>query len=170
MSLVIRKITPEATRPLRQQLLRQNVPLDALVYPGDTEPIALHVGAYWNGEHVGIASVVHQPPSASIGTPPDHPEPDHLDAWRLRGMATIEAMRGHGVGTQMLLACVGYVAAQRGALFWCDTRVDARSFYERNGFVVLGEPYVIPDVGPHYFMQREIVPADVVLLGQHLEA
>ncbi len=170
MALSIRKITPEATHPLRQQLLRQQVPLDALIYSGDNEPIAFHVGAFWDGEQVGIASVLHQPPSASKGTPENHPDPDHLDAWRLRGMATTDAVRGHGIGTQMLLACVGYVATQRGALLWCDSRVGARAFYERNGFVVLGDGYDVPDVGPHFFMQRTIVPADVVLLGQHLES
>lgn len=169
MSVRILRITPEATRPLRQQLLRQNTPLDALVYPGDNEPIAFHVGVFVGEAQVGVASVLHQPPSESKGTPPGHPAPDDLDAWRLRGMATTEAVRGQGLGTQMLLACVGYVAAQRGVLLWCDARIAARRFYERNGFVALGEEYHVPDVGPHYFMQREIVPADVVLLGQHLD-
>jgi GNAT superfamily N-acetyltransferase len=161
MSIVVRAIPPEQTRPLRQQLLRQGVPLDKLIYPGDLDADALHVGAFDGARQVGIATVMRQPPIASNGTPPDHPAPEHAAAWRLRGMASTDDMRGQGVGTAMLRAVFGHVAAQGGAFLWCDARIIAVPFYLKNGLVTLGEQYYVPDVGPHYFMQRDAHPDDI---------
>jgi GNAT superfamily N-acetyltransferase len=163
MTVTLRRITPEETRPLRQQLLRQGVPLDRLVYPGDMEPDSFHVGAFNGDEQVGIATVMCQPPNLSRGVPPIHMEPDHPRGWRLRGMATTDDMRGQGIGSKMLAACIGHVAVQGGAFLWCEARIAAREFYLRNKFRVIGDAYHVPDVGPHFFMQREIVPSDVDL-------
>lgn len=156
----VRAISPADTRPLRQQLLRQGVPLDKLVYDGDLDAHTLHVGAFVDGQQVGVATVMRQPPTMSKGTPADHPAPDSPTAWRLRGMATTESVRGSGLGGAMLLACIGHVATQGGTFLWCDARLVALGFYARYGFAVLGEPYTVPTVGPHRFMQRPITPAD----------
>lgn len=162
-SLEIRRITAAETRPLRQALLRQGVPQDQLVFPGDEDPDALHVGAFLAGEHVGIGSIFCQPPNMSVGVPSIHPAPDHPDAWRLRGMATTEAVRGQGIGGKILQACMGYVARQGGAFLWCDARIGAVRFYAGHGFETLGAQYLVPQVGAHYFMQRYVQPDDEAL-------
>jgi GNAT superfamily N-acetyltransferase len=165
MTATICKLPPEATRPLRQQLLRQHTPVDQLVYPGDLAPDTLHVGAFVGGQHIGIATVMCQPPTHSKGIPSDYPNPIDASAWRLRGMATVPAQRGQGIGRQMLQACIRHVAQQGGSVLWCDARIAARNFYQQNGFRVLGETYHVPDVGPHYFMQRQRQPTDAGLPG-----
>jgi GNAT superfamily N-acetyltransferase len=168
MQITVRKISQEATRLLRQQLLRQGVPLEQLMYTGDMEIDTLHIGAFAQGEQVGIATVMCQPPNISVGVPPIHPDPDNSWAWRLRGMAVTEDMRRAGVGAMMLKACIGYAASQDGAFIWCDARILAADFYRSNGFQAIGKQYTVPNVGPHYFMQRNIVPGDVALLDFYL--
>lgn len=160
MTNVVRIISPADTRPLRQKLLRQGVPLDQLIYDGDLEGDTLHVGAFVNNEQVGIATVMRQPPTMSKGTPKDHRAPTDDRAWRLRGMATDDTVRGLGLGGQMLQAVIGHVALQDGAFLWCDARLIALGFYEKYGFIILGEPYNVPTVGEHRFMQRAITSDD----------
>ncbi len=168
MDYVIRAITAEQTRPLRQQLLRQNATLEQLAYMGDSEFDTLHVGAFAEGVHIGIATVMCQPPNVGVGVPAVHPDPDNMNAWRLRGMAVTEAAQGHGIGAAILKACIGHVADQGGVFLWCDARVHAVAFYEKHDFMIIGDVYVVPDVGPHHFMQRGIMPGDVALLDIYL--
>ncbi|MFZ4815197.1 MAG: GNAT family N-acetyltransferase [Phototrophicaceae bacterium] len=161
MAAALYRISAAQTRPLRSQLLRQGVPPDQLRLNGDDDADALHIGAFLDGEQVGIATVLHQPPASSVGCPPNYPNLQHAHAWRLRAMATTESVRGMGVGRQILLAAIGYCAEQGGAFLWCDARVSAVGFYEKLGFLTLGAEYHVPDVGAHYFMQRKIFHTDV---------
>ena len=39
---------------------------------------------------------------------------------------------------------------------WCNARVGARSFYERAGLAVHGEPFDVPPIGMHLLMSTEI--------------
>jgi predicted GNAT family N-acyltransferase len=169
--LSIRSISAAETRPLRQQLLRQNARLEDLVYPGDDAEDTLHVGGFWGDEMVGIASVYRMPPKSPPRPAVWSPWAEQVDKlWRLRAMATLPDVRGKGFGGQILQACIGYVAQQDGVMFWCDARVAAAGFYARYGFVIYGEEYHVPDVGPHYLMWRAVTPEDAALsadLGAH---
>jgi hypothetical protein len=37
-------------------------------------------------------------------------------------------------------------------LAWCNARAGSFGFYERFGFRRDGEPFELPDIGPHYRM------------------
>jgi predicted GNAT family N-acyltransferase len=71
-------------------------------------------------------------------------------------MATAEGQRGRGVGARTLAACVVHVLRHGGGLLWCTARTPARAFYERAGFVVHGEEWIDPVIGPHVAMWREV--------------
>lgn len=161
---VLKSISAAETRPLRQKLLRQNARLEDLVYSGDDTEDTLHIGAFVGDVMVGIASVYRMPPKApprpEVWSPWDA-QGDKL--WRLRAMATVPEVRGKGYGGQILQASIGYVARQGGAMFWCDARVAAAGFYARYGFVIYGEAYDVPNVGPHYLMWRAILAEDAAL-------
>jgi GNAT superfamily N-acetyltransferase len=135
-----------AVREMRHLLLRPHQRPDELVYEGDDAPDALHIGAFENDRLVGIASITReQPPGAG-----------ELGAWRLRGMATLPEVRGHGIGGELLEACVAHARSHGGSLVWCNGRVPARAFYERHGFEVVRGPFEIPETGPHYELQRAL--------------
>jgi GNAT superfamily N-acetyltransferase len=120
----IRPITAAETRLLRHSVLRPHQTLEQLVFPGDDAPDSLHVGAFMDGELVGIASVSRDP----------LPGESDARAWRLRGMATVEKVRGMGCGRALVEACVAHASIQGGTLLWCNGRTSAMGFYRALGF------------------------------------
>ncbi|HEX5689484.1 MAG TPA: GNAT family N-acetyltransferase [Roseiflexaceae bacterium] len=142
----VRAIAAADTRPLRHALLRPHQPPEALVYPGDDDPLALHAGAFVDDALVGIASVA---PGACPLVPADAP-------WRLRGMAVMPAMQRRGLGAALIHACVEHILANGGTLLWCNGRTSALPFYRSLGFAPIGEEFVDPDTGPHYVLWRAL--------------
>ncbi|MCK4873075.1 MAG: GNAT family N-acetyltransferase [Phycisphaerales bacterium] len=151
MDISIEIIPAAATRPLRQRLLRPHQRAEELVYVGDDDPDSLHLGARApTGELVGIVTVSRTPP----------PNSDNDTAWRMRAMATIEPMRGRGIGRALARASIGYVAARGGRLIWCTARIPAAKFYEQLGFERRGDVFEVKRIGPHCFMERRVQPEE----------
>lgn len=146
----IRAVEAEAVRPLRRALLRPHQQVEELAYPGDDHPEALHVGGFRHGHMVGIATIIPRP----------MPGRRERRAWQVRGMAVEHGQRGYGLGGLMLDACVAHAAAHGGRLAWCNARAGSFGFYERYGFRRDGEPFELPDIGPHYRMYRPLLPAE----------
>ena len=152
MEIRVEPVAAITTFPLRHDVLRPHETLDQLALPGDADPDTCHLAARTvTGEVVGTASVRREPAPWGPGTT--------TAAWRLRGMATREDLRGRRIGTRVLGAVVAHVASKGGGLLWCNARVPAVPFYERSGFATRGEPWVDPEIGPHVAMWREVVPS-----------
>jgi GNAT superfamily N-acetyltransferase len=142
--VVVRVITAEAARPLRQAVLRPGLPPETTHYPGDEQPGAWHAGAYQGEMLIGIASVYPEAP----------PGEGAAGAWRLRGMAVRPECQGQGVGQALVEACAAHARAAGGTLMWCNGRVSALGFYRRVGFEPAGEVFDLPHSGPHYLLRR----------------
>jgi GNAT superfamily N-acetyltransferase len=150
-------IPATATRPLRQVVLRPHQAAEELVFPGDDATDTRHFGAFINEKLVGVASVYREaPPQALLA---ELRPIVAANAWRLRGMATLPAVQGQGLGRALLEACIAYVASQGGELLWCNARTPAAGFYLKLGFVTHGDEFEIPDIGPHYVMWRRLSPS-----------
>jgi GNAT superfamily N-acetyltransferase len=148
-------IPAAATRPLRQVVLRPHQAAEELVFPGDDATDTRHFGAYLDEKLVGVASIYREaPPPALVMdlTPPG----TTVNAWRLRGMATLPAVQGQGLGRALLEACIAYTTTQDGELLWCNARTPAVGFYLKLGFVTHGDEFEIPGIGPHYVMWRRL--------------
>ncbi len=150
---LVDRVPAELTYPLRARVLRPGRPVTAAVLPGDDDPHAGFFAARTaDGEVVGTSTVRPEPCPW---------RPDEPGAWRLRGMATAEDVRGQGVGSQVLRATIAHVAMEGGHLIWCNARTPARWFYEREGFRVEGDEWVDPEIGPHVAMWRPVeLPED----------
>jgi GNAT superfamily N-acetyltransferase len=141
MSLVVRVAEPDEIRPLRLAVLRpDSPPRPPTDY--DLDPATVHVGAFDDGTAVGCASVF-----------PD-PYPDEPKAWRLRGMAVDAGHQGRGIGRKVLERAVAAADAAGAPLLWANGRVTALGFYERLGWVAVGE--VFPS-GPAALPHRVIL-------------
>ena len=141
---LIRVLSAEEVRPLRQRELRPNQAYEETAYPGDDLAETVHLGAFDGERLVGIASLYCE---------------DRLDApnpWRLRGMATAADVRGAGFGAALLAACVEHVAASEGAELWCNARMTAVGFYRRAGFEVVSEEFEVLGIGLHVVMAGEV--------------
>jgi GNAT superfamily N-acetyltransferase len=138
--VIVRRATLAEVLGLRHAELRPGLPLATASFDGDDEPETLHVVAIDGDEVVGCASFMRRP----YGGRP---------AYQLRGMATRADRRGTGVGAAVLRFGVD---ALRGdtALLWCNARVAAVRFYERQGWTVVSDVFDIPTVGPHHVMTR----------------
>ncbi|MCI2976262.1 MAG: GNAT family N-acetyltransferase [Ferrimicrobium sp.] len=142
-------VTPEVIE-LRARILRAGQDRSTAYFPGDEAPDALHALAWHDGEVVGVGSLI---PEAY----------EHQMARRLRGMAVEGSYRGLGVGSAILEVLLGLdpgsepdaTRRNRVELVWCLARVRARSLYERYGFVVVGDEFVIEPIGPHVRMVRQ---------------
>jgi GNAT superfamily N-acetyltransferase len=155
--MVVERVPPWTTWPLRQEVLRPNRAVRDCVYPGEDDPRAAHVAALRRGQApeadllvLAVGVVMPEPPSW---------DPAADDGWRIRGMATGSEVRGQGLGRFVLDQLIEHVAAEGGGLLWCNARTPALTFYERAGFLPRGEVFDIPEIGPHRVMWRIVEPA-----------
>ena len=125
------------TRGLRRRVLR---PGDAAApAPGDG-PGSVHLAALDDtGAVVGSAALLPGPAPQSV--------PDHGAPFQLRGMAVEPGLRGRGVGSALLRACLAEAATRGAGLLWCNARVTAVAFYERHGLRTAGGEFVSPATG-----------------------
>ena len=136
------EVAAEVTYELRRAVLRPGG--GEVTWAGDEDPATFHLAARTpDGTVVGVVRFSPAPcPWRDDATAP----------WQLRGMATDPAVRGSGAGRALLAEGLARVAARGGDLVWCDARVGAAGFYERQGFVVVSEPFDKPGIGPHVGM------------------
>ncbi len=138
MSLAIGPADLSVVLPFRQALLRPMQTVEACVFEGDEAPDADHLAARFDGEVVGIASVV---PSARPGGP--------VDGRRIRMVGVVAAHRGEGVGVELTAACVGRAVVRGASEVWLSSRSHLVGWYRAMGFDVVGPEYDKPPVGPH---------------------
>ncbi len=135
---IVREVPLARTRALRQAILR---PHETVGQMAAHEPAgAFAVGAFDRDELVSVGFV------APDGGP---------RAWRVRGMATAVDARGRGAGRAVLDALVRHALAEGATRVWCNARTGARAFYERAGFRVSSAEFEIPEIGPHFVMERQ---------------
>jgi ribosomal protein S18 acetylase RimI-like enzyme len=156
-AVIVELVEPSAVRPLRREVLRPGRPADESIFEGDDDPLAAHVAV----RTVAAAGTGPTPGAETLAVGTIHPEPPpwepvRSDGWRIRGMATRASDRGRGLGRTVLNALLGHAAKNGGGVVWCNARVTAVGLYLRHGFVVQGEQFVVPDIGPHLQMWRTI--------------
>ena len=136
------------TYRLRQRVLRPGKPRSAVRFPVDDDPATAAIAARTTTGRVVGTAVVYPEPCPWL--------PDRPGAWRLRGMATDERLRGRGIGARVLRGALDHVAAAGGGLVWCNARALARRFYERAGFRAHGSPWDDAELGPHVAMWLDL--------------
>ncbi|HEU5034443.1 MAG TPA: GNAT family N-acetyltransferase [Mycobacteriales bacterium] len=149
MTLQVRRASAAEIVPIRHAVLRPGRPVSTALYAEDDR--AVHVGAWESSSDgellVGCATVFPQPWPGDDDPAAPPPEPG---AWRLRGMAVDPSRQGSGAGRQVLALAVELARAAGAPLLWADGRTSALGFYERLGWQVVGEEYVVAASGlPH---------------------
>jgi len=144
----VRPVPAREVWPIRHQVLRPGRPLESSRYAGDDRPGSRHFAVLDRGRPVGVASVYHEDPPAEFTVP-------GLKAgrgWHLRGMATLDEIRGTGAGSALLRTALASAALAGAAAVWCKAGTSAAGFYRKHGFQSLGHEFEIPGIGPHVFM------------------
>jgi GNAT superfamily N-acetyltransferase len=142
--LELRRASLDEILPLRHAELRPGLPPETARFDGDDEPDTLHFGAFLRatGAPVACVSCMRRPC-------------DGQDGWQVRGMATRGDLVRRGIGRALLRHALAALRDARGPeLVWCNARVAALGFWEREGWAVVSEVFDIPGVGPHRTLQR----------------
>ena len=145
--VVVRPARWEEIIDLRHAVLRQGLPREEAIFPGDDAPTSLHWGAFDGAAAVGCVTL-HA--SQWEGEP----------AWQLRGMATSPQFRRKGVGKVLLeemeRALRDAGRGGGGPLLWCNARVPYVPFYLATGWQVVSDRFDIPTAGPHVKMLKRL--------------
>lgn len=138
--ITVERVEAEITRPLRRRLLRPHQSLESLQVAGEGDGETVWLAALGEEGVVGTAGIVAEP------------APGGGEGWRVRAMAVEPSLRGRGVGAELLAGCIDHAATRSERMVWCKARVPAVDFYRGAGFVVVGEVFDEPDIGPHVTM------------------
>jgi GNAT superfamily N-acetyltransferase len=139
----------DVVRDLRYLVLREplGMSFEETLFAGDESPSTQHWIAYAKDRPIGCLTLLIPDAADSVS--------DRVPfRVQLRGMAVLQGTQGQGVGSHML-AEVHRTAIHHGWHLWCNARQAAVPFYVKNGWRVLGQPFDIPKIGPHFAMHWE---------------
>lgn len=141
-----RFIQADEVLPLRNEVLREGkLTLDQCRWPGDEDDGTFHLGYFDNEKLVCVASFYRKTYGQFEGR-----------GYQLRGMATLEAYRGKGMGNQLVNFAIVYLRGQKANYIWCNARKAALGFYINLGFEVVSDEFEVAGIGPHRVLYLKI--------------
>ena len=141
----IKKITSAKALPIRHRILRKGEAIERCIYPSDDLETTLHFGLYENEVLSGIISVFET--KKDIFT--DEKQ------FQIRGMAVLENHRNKGFGAALVRHVEDYLKRENQHTIWFNARIIAIGFYEKLGFVKIGDSFEIDTIGVHYIMYKK---------------
>ena len=141
--VAICRVSIDVIVDLRHRILRAGLPRESADFPGDSDASTWHIGLfhpYADGAEAPVVTCA----SFMLNSYKEQP------AWQLRGMCSDTAHQSKGFGGR-LLSCAeaAILKSSPVRLFWCNARVPAIPFYQREGWIVDSDEFDIPTAGPH---------------------
>lgn len=142
----IKEITSADTFSVRHPVLREGKPIQTCSFEGDNLSSTKHFGLFVDENLTAVVSVF-QNNNSIFNT---------QNQFQIRGMAVLKDFQRKGFGEELVLYCEDYIKSQNGKLIWFNARENAITFYRKLGYEILGNGFVIENVGIHYIMKKEI--------------
>ena len=142
----IQIISTEETYPIRKEVLRKGIDLP-YAFNGDKEADTFHLGAFFQERLVGVSSFMKVLNPSIVGE----------TQFQLRGMATLAEFQKKGVGKALLTKAFMLLYEKEIDVLWCNARVEAVPFYQKQGFRCIGSLFQIKSIGPHFVMFKSIL-------------
>ena len=142
----ISKVDAEKVRALRHSELRKGQDFSTTSYIEDYEVGTFHMACIVDEKIVTCASYY---PEKSIKIKSNR-------AYRLRGMATDSNFQRKGYASDLMQESFKELKKKDCDMVWCNARLGAVDFYKSVGFKIIGEIFDIAEIGPHYYMYKEI--------------
>jgi ribosomal-protein-alanine N-acetyltransferase len=146
LQVEINKVDAEKIRPLRHSELRKGQDFSTTSYLKDYEEGTFHMACIVDDKIVTCATFYAQ---TSIKIKSNK-------AYRLRGMATDSQFQRKGYARNLMIESFKELKKRNCDMVWCNARLVAVSFYESLGFKIKGDLFDIAEIGPHYYMYKEI--------------
>ncbi|RXF79752.1 GNAT family N-acetyltransferase [Bacillus subtilis] len=144
--LEVKTISAEDTYEIRHRILRPHQSIEQCKYEEDHAKGSFHLGAFFEGKLISIASF----------SPQNQPLITESPAYRLRGMATLEGYRDQKGGSTLIKYAEEKLAKNGVQAVWCNARSHVKGYYSKLGWEVLGEPFEIPGIGTHIVMYKTL--------------
>lgn len=143
----IQLVDAKAVRELRHRVLWPHIATaeKCVIEPDELES-TLHIAAVLEGKIVGISTLIID----------QNDQFKTAKQYRLRAMATAPEVRGYGVGAKIIEKVIEVLKQNNTELLWCDARLIATGFYEKQNFKVKGAVYEVPNIGPHKLMYKRL--------------
>lgn len=134
---MIKTISTEETYPLRRAVLRKEFPNETHQFNGDFDQDTFHLGYFHGNNLIGILTIMKK---ANVA--------------QLRGMAVSEDFQGKGIGRMLIEKAEKIVTKDNISKIWMNAREKAVPFYEKLGYKIEGEIFIIKPIGFHYLMAK----------------
>ena len=143
----IKVVAAKDIRPLRNLVLRPNLPIETTYYDLDNDIETFHLASIMDNTII------------SIGTfyPENDIELQTKNGYRLRGMATDPKFRRKSAATKLMKESFVLLKEKKCDVLWCNARLVAVEFYKYLGFKITGKIFDIPSIGPHYKMYKSVI-------------
>lgn len=142
----IKKISSRDTFLVRHPILREGKPIESCQFDGDDLETTTHFGLFIDKNITGVLSVFKN----------NNVIFSSENQFQIRGMAILKDFQRKGFGDELIKHAEVYIKSQFGKLIWFNARESAVPFYEKLGYIKIGEPFFIADIGIHYNMKKEI--------------
>ncbi len=142
----IKIIPKELTYIVRQPVLRPGKSIETCHFDGDDLTSTIHFGLFFDNELTGVVSVFENKND-------NFTENIQL---QVRGMAVLDAFQGKGFGKMLMLRVEQFAKAKNAALIWFNAREAYVNFYKNLEYYVIGNPFLIDNIGIHYLMFKRI--------------
>ncbi len=142
------EVGAEVTYDLRARVLRDGAPLGEVRFSCDDDPAAIHLAV--RDDRARPVAVVTAVPAPTSRRP-------HRAAWQLRGMAVEPALQASGIGSELLDAVVERCRSLGAEVLWAHGRDTALGFYQRRGWSVEGDGYLVVGI-PHHTVVLDLEP------------
>ena len=142
----IKQITSQETFAVRLPVLRPGKPIDSCIFDGDDLSTTAHFGIYDDEIIVGVTSIFKT----------STPLLSQKQQFQLRGMAIVDSHQKRGLGDKLVQRAERYVKENNAEVLWFNAREVAVGFYKKMGYEIIGEPFVIGDIGIHYVMYKPL--------------
>ena len=146
LQVEINKVDAEKIRPLRHSELRKGQDYSTTSYLKDYEEGTFHMACIVDDKIVTCATFYAEK-SMKVKS---------NNAYRLRGMATDSNFQRKGYARNLMVESFKELEKRDCDMVWCNARLVAVSFYESLGFKIKGDLFDIAEIGPHYYMYKEI--------------
>ncbi len=142
----IKKISSVETYPVRHEVLRKGKPIETCIFKGDDDEQTIHLGLFLDDQLVGIISVFKEQNNLFSET----------NQFQIRGMAVLEEFQGKGLGTKLVKEAEKHCINLNANVIWFNARENAVPFYEKLDYKIIGDSFLIPEVGIHFVMYKKI--------------
>ncbi len=134
---MIKLISAEETYAVRKAVLRKEFPEEPHQFKGDLDPDTFHLGYLEESEIKAIVTIMKNGNVA-----------------QLRGMAVSENYQGKGIGKKLIEKAEEMLQKDKISKIWMNAREKAVPFYEKCGYKIEGEIFIIKPIGFHYLMAK----------------